>query len=295
MIEEKIMDYSLSSIDDYTIECKIDSEFYHEVIKMTKDAQPISEQKEEVPIRRFQSYLTQEIQSQLASKNKSQDIDEQEFHVADMTFSFNNKQMLKLLLNRAKYLQSANIDKAKEVEAKMTQLKNEKLEQLVVPTSLFCTFMKVRGKNSATENNFEFKLDASLDKHYTIEASRARSPSDILWLNQGEPIRKRRCLIAIISGIALTLAWIVGFLFITEIGMQMYINYIKDPPISFCYQLLKQKEFEISQLRFDSTQRLAEYEYLFFHSFDSFRENSRDLEKRIPKIGALSCFCRYQD
>ena len=53
MIEEKIMDYSLSSIDDYTIECKIDSEFYHEVIKMTKDAQPISEQKEEVPIRRF--------------------------------------------------------------------------------------------------------------------------------------------------------------------------------------------------------------------------------------------------
>ena len=37
-IEEKIMDYSLSSIDDYTIECKIDSDFYHEVIKITEDA-----------------------------------------------------------------------------------------------------------------------------------------------------------------------------------------------------------------------------------------------------------------
>ena len=116
----------------------------------------------------------------------------------------------------------------------MTELKNEKLEQLVIPTSLFCTFMKVRGKNSAIENNLEFKLDAHPDKRYTIEVSRASSPSDVIWLNQGEPVRKRRCLIAIISGLALSLAWIVGFLFIAEIGTQMYINYKKDPPTAYC-------------------------------------------------------------
>ena len=116
----------------------------------------------------------------------------------------------------------------------MTKLKNEKLEQLVVPTSFFCTFMKVRGKNSAIENNLEFKLDVQPDSHYTIEAFRARSPSDVLWLNQGESIRKKRCQIAIISFTALILAWMVGFLFITEIGVQIYINYRKYPPTSTC-------------------------------------------------------------
>ena len=51
----------------------------------------------------------------------------------------------------------------------MTKLKNEKLEQLVVPTSFFCTFMKVRGKNSAIENSLEFHLDADSEKTHTFE------------------------------------------------------------------------------------------------------------------------------
>ena len=161
-------------------------------------------------------------------------VEEQDFLVADMIFSFNNKEILKLLLCRGKYLQSANIDKAKEVEAKMTKLKNEKLEQLVVPTSFFCTFMKVCGKNRAIESNLEFKLDVHSDKHYTIKACRARSPSDVLWLNQGVSINKKRCRIALISFTALILAWMVGFIFITEIGVQIYINYRKYPPTSTC-------------------------------------------------------------
>ena len=119
----------------------------------------------------------------------------------------------------------------------------------MVPTSFFCTFMKVRGKNSTIENNLEFKIDVQPYRKYTVEATRARSPSDVLWLNQGESISKKRCQIALISGTALILAWIVGFIFITEIGVQIYINYRKYPPTSTCLTTLHEIDDTVNGLQ----------------------------------------------
>ena len=50
--------------------------------------------------------------------------------------------MLILLHKRYKYLCNARFDKAEEIEAKMTELKNEKYDELIVPNYFWCTFME---------------------------------------------------------------------------------------------------------------------------------------------------------
>ena len=53
----------------------------------------------------------------------------------------------------------------------------------------------------------------------------------------------------------------VGFLFITEIGVQIYINYRKYPPTSICLTTLHGiKDYDYFE---ESIERMAAYEWLF--------------------------------
>lgn len=64
----------------------------------------------------------------------------EESRIADLVFAFNNREMLLLLKKRGSYLSNAKMDKAEEIEKKMTALKDEKYDSLVVPNTFFCTF-----------------------------------------------------------------------------------------------------------------------------------------------------------
>ena len=73
------------------------------------------------------------------------------YGVADLVFAFNNGEMLKLLIKRASCLNSAKFDKAKLIEEQLTQIKNEKYEQLVKPIYFYCTFKERAGCQRALE------------------------------------------------------------------------------------------------------------------------------------------------
>jgi hypothetical protein len=50
--------------------------------------------------------------------------------------------MLALLKKRYEYLCQAKFEKASAIEAKLTEIKNEKYDELIVPNTFYCTFME---------------------------------------------------------------------------------------------------------------------------------------------------------
>ena len=59
---------------------------------------------------RFTKFLIEQTQKKLAEDTDPSSL--QDATIADVVYAFNNRDMLKLLAKRAKYLQMANFDKA---------------------------------------------------------------------------------------------------------------------------------------------------------------------------------------
>lgn len=104
-IEEKILDYELVSIEDYSVYGHISPELYRNVVEK-EDAEskehlsdPEERRRWNVPIRKFKRFLIDQLESNLADKDTNE-----QGKVADIAFSFNNREMLKLLQKRANYL-----------------------------------------------------------------------------------------------------------------------------------------------------------------------------------------------
>ena len=53
--------------------------------------------------------------------------------IADIVFAFNNQEMLLLLKKRYKYLCEAEFEKAEKIESQLTEIKNSKLQDIIVP------------------------------------------------------------------------------------------------------------------------------------------------------------------
>ena len=87
--------------------------------------------------------------------------------------------MLQLLSKRNDYLCEARFDKAEEIETKLTETKNQKYDDLVVPNYFFCTFMEGKGCKAAIDQE---RIDCD---GITVDLKEAKNPSDILWLNKG--------------------------------------------------------------------------------------------------------------
>jgi len=62
---------------------------------------------------------------QIQENLKQEGVSPLDSRVADMTFAFNNREMLKLLKQRYEYLCHAKFDKAEAIESKLTYMKNE--------------------------------------------------------------------------------------------------------------------------------------------------------------------------
>ena len=69
--------------------------------------------------------------------------------------------MLNLLRNRYKYLCQAKFDKAEQIEAKLTEIKNENYEKLVRPILFWCTFKDGAAQRAAL--NLE-SIDCRVDE-----------------------------------------------------------------------------------------------------------------------------------
>ena len=128
-----------------------------------------------VPIRRFENYLRTQIQEALIK----QGLTREQCKIADICFAFNNRAMLIELRKRQKALLKAKFDKASEIEDKLTALKDEHYEKLIMPNQFYCTFQWGEAQQKALEVG-KIKIG---DKNVKIRET--KSPEDIIWQNRG--------------------------------------------------------------------------------------------------------------
>ena len=119
--------------------------------------------------------------------------------------------MLKLLKEWADYHKKAKFEKAEAIELKMTQILNEKYEELVVPTKFYCTFLEGAGQKKALELG-HLQCD---DKEIILK--KAKSPSDIIWLNRGLSKGKQRFRFCISALIVFMSIYVLQVLFFVEL------------------------------------------------------------------------------
>ena len=130
-INEELQDMKLVTINDYTIEAKIEPEMWH---KFRRETNWTVEQDEVLP---FEDELGDEIQNQIMKKTGKT---EEDVSIADVVFSFNNSTLLQMLEKRAQALKFLDFERSTEIEYEMTEYKDKNFQKLTVPNRAFITF-----------------------------------------------------------------------------------------------------------------------------------------------------------
>ena len=99
----------------------------------------------------FRDWITKEMETKLSNMPDLGFEEEpvQEIKIAVTTFAFDNSELILLLKERGQAITSDNFDKMRQVDEKINNLKNEKLNIFVRPCSVFMTFENEEGLERA--------------------------------------------------------------------------------------------------------------------------------------------------
>jgi hypothetical protein len=113
-----------------------------------------------------------------------------EVKIADISFAFDNAELIKLLKLRGAHIMYQRYDSMREIEAKISELKDSQYEKLTRPCDAFITFEAEDGGIIAQEFEAEFsfsgkKLPAKRefmgDELFLAEST---EPTNIIWENR---------------------------------------------------------------------------------------------------------------
>ena len=147
MINDKLLDLELHTVDDYTVQCRLNPSIYADFIK----GQNFTDK--DVPIVKFKEMLIRTVQAQLETRPGLMGRTE----IVDISFGFNNEALLEKLEKRASALKDANFEKLKDIVQEMNEVKDKKFDQLNTPNWMWITFAEDIAFQAAVENqNFNF-------------------------------------------------------------------------------------------------------------------------------------------
>lgn len=93
----------------------------------------------------LEKILTDKLKEIKATGSETSSIKISEVKIADISFAFNNAELIKLLRERGGHIMYQRYDKMRETENKISILKNEKFNELVKPVDAFITFEEEDG------------------------------------------------------------------------------------------------------------------------------------------------------
>jgi len=201
VIEDKLMDLELVTVDDYTAQTRLDPAIYREFLSNNIFGD------NDVPIMDFKQVIQSSIKDQLLSE-----VPESEADIIDIHFGFNNVKLLDKLEERANALKCADFNKLQRVQNEMTKLKNEHLEEFNTPNYMWVTFKHDVAIQAALTLK-TFKMGDN-----TFNLKRAQHPTDIKFENReftDAGRNKRKILsilcIAIVFGVGFTMlgTWLI--------------------------------------------------------------------------------------
>ena len=166
--------------------------------------------------------MTDEIREALQEKAN---LDPEKTKIVDMRFSFYNKEMLRLLENRAEKLMSGKFDKVSGVEADMDFTKETQFDEMRTPNTFYVTF-----ESSAAATAFKRLIKLEW-RHNKLSLEEPVEPSDIQWVNRGLKYQSHivRFILVFLLGIAGNFAVILSA-FIVSMDWQLYFSYSEAAP-----------------------------------------------------------------
>lgn len=113
-----------------------------------------------------------------------------EVKIADIVFSFNNAQLINLLKERGQNIMYQRFDRMRQVEQKISQLKNERFKDLTKPCEAFITFEEEDGSIVGQKYEPEFTFSGKrkpaqlklLGQEFFLEE--CTEPTNIIWENR---------------------------------------------------------------------------------------------------------------
>ena len=126
MINDKIYDGYLITLGDYSVQGKISQGHWDRFL----DGQKSKGISEEFAVVHFEKILGEQIEEWLMRNDKNQSAEYSMYAVADIQLAFDNNEIMKMLTDRANALKAGKFEKAKEIQEKMTQYKNDNFEAL---------------------------------------------------------------------------------------------------------------------------------------------------------------------
>lgn len=128
---------------DYTVELKIETEFYEKFVSTFGDQKP-----EGMPMAaHFRSWLKQNIESAILQL-PNQDYDDtapQEIKVAIIQFAYENAKVIKFLLQRGEAIKAQDWELVSKIDADINLYKKTHISKLMTPKSAFITFESEEG------------------------------------------------------------------------------------------------------------------------------------------------------
>ncbi|CAI2373992.1 unnamed protein product [Moneuplotes crassus] len=222
----------------------------------------------------------------------------EKFHIADINFTFKNRRLMDLLLERGVALECKDHETQVAIEKDIDKVVSEKYEELTTPTSMFVTFETECGYLAAIKMK-EFNLDGSeipapelnlqrcctaydgtrYFKDYDLSCSPAKEPSFILWECYGVRGNEKCCkfTLVITAIMSIVLAAFVFFFYTQKI----IYDYMNVYPYVDCEAV--EQTYDHNLIHYG----VQEYHYL---------TNFYNTNNLTSSMGILNCLCQnYSD
>jgi len=234
-------------------------------------------------------------------------IEECEIRVSNITFGFNNAELLGMLTERGSLITAGKLDKIPEINEKIDAIIKEKRTEFIRPVAAFITFERQEGKDRAikyfisqeqrekedaeeaalrgdgeSENSRRARLVAKVDKAllgHEIVVTAAPEPSEILWHNRHITVKQARCHKIIVFFCCLV------FL----IGMFILFTWMKSKAIK-------------NMFRYPTTMNCDNVQSIFVNSnnetdlglYNTYAEVDASLTQMRQGAGIYQCYCKNE-
>jgi hypothetical protein len=130
------------------------------------------------------------------SSRKFATLPKNEYNIADVNYTFDNRELLRLLKHRGEAVENKDINNINNYEKDINNIISEKHTKLTKPLSAFITFETEKGYLKACKMNLKKILTNKVSKlywgEYPLYFKPAKEPDTIVWENYGVS-QKEKC------------------------------------------------------------------------------------------------------
>ena len=273
MSKIKLLEYDVSTVTaaDYTVEYNVPPEVFHDFVSQHYNPE------DGTKADGFKKFIKEEFENRVSAE-KAVFKETNDIRIANIFFAFDNPKLMKLLMERGKYIISEEQDKEDELDEKIDNLKNDERESFIVPVTAFITFETQEGYERALRFEGTRKWCKVVADHEFMNKplifQAAVEPTNIIWENRHFTQNEQFWRTVIVR--AIVVAIMVGvFILFFVLKIQVAENNQKYPPVD-CER----------QLEVYGTYDNMKY-YAFFEWYQMY-----DI-KTIQKLsGSLQCWCK---